>query len=169
MEDKYPKAFKEIYMILSRTSKEELYKIPKTFIDFIEKNMDMNYEPQIDFNDDFENSVLEETLAILALIYRDYLISTEERQQLIENETTQLEELKKSYNIDNLFKKQNQEKHENIKKEKYNSENIFINNNRNVTIDNAENKQELALIGINDMRWYTKIWRFIKDFFRKIK
>lgn len=43
----------------------------------------------------------------------------------------------------------------------------LINNNRNVTIDNTENKQELALVEIKDMKWYTKVWRFIKDFFRK--
>ena len=68
--------------------------------------------------------------------------------------------------LNNLLN-QNQKKHENIIKEKYNPDNIFINNNRNVTIDNAENEKKLALVEINDMKWYTKVWRFIKEFFRK--
>ena len=68
--------------------------------------------------------------------------------------------------LNNLLN-QNQEKHENIKKEKYSSDKIFINNNSNVTIDNTENEQELALVEINDMKWYTKVWRFIKDFLKK--
>lgn len=34
-------------------------------------------------------------------------------------------------------------------------------------IDNIENKSELSLVEINDMKWYKNIWKFIKDFFRK--
>lgn len=84
MEEKYTKAFKEIYIILNRASNDELDKIPKSFIQFIEKNMDVNHNPEIEFNENFEKSVLEETLLLLALIYRDYLISKEERSMLLE-------------------------------------------------------------------------------------
>lgn len=70
--------------------------------------MDIDYRPQIDFNKNFENSVLEETLLILALIYRDYLISKEEREILIKDEEKQLKELNESYNVENLFKKRKQ-------------------------------------------------------------
>lgn len=109
MEDKYTKAFKEIYVILNKSSKEEFDKIPKAFIEFIENNMDIYYNPQINFDENFEHTVLEETLLILALIYRDYLISDEERKMLIQEEETQLKELEESYNVDKSFMKRRQE------------------------------------------------------------
>lgn len=108
MDEKYAKAFKEVYIILNKSSKEELNKIPKSFVEFIEKNMATDYNPQIDFKENFENSVLEETLLILALIYRDYLISKEERKILIKDEKKQLKELNDSYSIENLFDKRKQ-------------------------------------------------------------
>ena len=142
MEEKYTKAFKEVYIILNRSSKEELIKVPKTFVEFIESNMDRDYNPQIDFSDNFEESVLEETLLILALIYRDYLISKEERAILLQDEEKQLEELKKSYNIENLFKKRQQESEES-------SSNI---------------EQQLTVI--KEEKWYKKLLNKILSVFR---
>ena len=49
----------------------------------------------------------------------------------------------------------------------FNSNNIFSKNYRNIDIEDKENKQELALIEINDMKWYKKIWKFIKGLLRK--
>lgn len=140
MEEKYTKAFKEIYIILNRASKEELSKIPKSFIELIEKNMNVDYNPQIEFNDNFENSVLEETLLILALIYRDYLTSEEERKELLKDEKMQLEELKENYNIENLFKKRKQE--------------------------SEESEIEQQLIEIKEEKWYKKILNNILSIFK---
>ena len=89
MEEKYKKALKEAYVILQKSPKEEFNKIPKTFLEFIEKNMNAYYEPKIDFGKNFENSVLEETLVILALIYREYLVTEEEKEEFIRNEEKQ--------------------------------------------------------------------------------
>lgn len=142
MEEKYTKAFKEIYIILNRASSDELDKIPKSFIEFIEKNMDINHEPQIEFNEKFENSVLEETLLLLALIYRDYIISKEERSVLIQGEEEKLEELKESYNVENLFNKRKQEKEE----------------------DNGSIEQQLVII--KEEKWYKKILNKILKIFK---
>lgn len=145
MEEKYTKAFKEIYIILNRSSKEELNKIPKSFIEFIESNMDMEYNPQIDFNENFEKSVLEETLILLALIYRDYLISKEEREVLIQNEKKQLKEQEESYSVENLFKKRKQE-----------SEECSINIEQQLTV-------------IKEEKWYMKILNKILSIFKMNK
>lgn len=142
MEENYSKAFKEVYIILNKSSKEELNKIPKSFIEYIEKNMDIDYRPQIDFNKNFENSVLEETLLILALIYRDYLISKEEREILIKDEEKQLKELNESYNVENLFKKRKLESEENW---------------RNV---------EQHLVVIKEEKWYKRILNKILNIFK---
>ena len=142
MEDKYTKAFKEVYLILNKSSKEEFEKIPSNFIELIETNMDKNYEPQIDYNGNFENSVLEETLLILALIYRDYLISKEEREKLIHEEENQLEKLNESYSVENLFKKRKLELKENT---------INI---------------EQQLLVIKQEKWYKKILNKIINMFK---
>ena len=142
MEEKYTKAFKELYIILNKSSKEEFYKIPKSFVEFIEKNMDIEYSPQIDFNENFENSVLEETLLILALIYRDYLISEDERKLLIEDEEKQLKEINDSYSVENLFKNRKQETKES-------SINI-----------------EQQLIVIKEEKWYKRILIKILNIFK---
>lgn len=143
MEEKYKKAFKEIYIILNRASNDELDKIPKSFIEFIEKNMDINHEPQIEFNENFENSVLEETLLLLALIYRDYLISKEERSILLKKEEEKLEELKESYKVERLFNKRKQDN------EEY---------NRNI---------EQQLLVIKEEKWYKKILNKILKLFKQ--
>jgi len=142
MEEKYTKAFKEIYIILKRASSDELDKIPKSFIEFIENNMDTNHEPQIEFNEDFENSVLEETLLLLALIYRDYLVSKEERTKLLKKEEERLDELKESYNVDNLFNKRKQDN-------ELHSRNI-----------------EQQLIVIKEEKWYKKVLNKILQIFK---
>ena len=146
----YAKAYTEVLEILKYFPEEEYKKIPIEKINFYKSNMEKNYEYSIDPNIDLSKQhISKEANAILISIFRDYFANDKQRQTL------------------NNLLDQNQEKHEKIKKEKYNSDNIFINNNRNVTIDNTENKQELALVEIKDMKWYTKVWRFIKDFFRK--
>ncbi len=142
MEENYTKAFREVYMILNKCSKEEINKIPNSFLEFIEKNMDIEYKPQIKFNENFEKSVLEETLLILALIYRDYLISKEERQILLQDEKRQLDELKESYNVENLFKKKEQESEE-----------------HDINIE-----KQLAVI--KEEKWYKTILNKILNFFR---
>lgn len=142
MEEKYTKAFKEIYIILNRTSRDELDKIPKSFIEFIENNMDVNHKPKIEFNENFENSVLEETLLLLALIYRDYLVSKEERTKLLEKEEEKLEELKESYNVENLFNKRKQDNE---------------NNSGNI---------EQQLMVIKEEKWYKKILNKIMQIFK---
>ena len=52
-------------------------------------------------------------------------------------------------------------------REKHNPDNIFSNQHRNSSIDNAQNNQELSLIERKNIKWYKKIWKTIKNFFRK--
>ena len=68
-----------------------------------------------------------------------------------------------------IIAKQNHDrmKLEEKKKEKYNPDNIFSNHYKSLSIDNTENNQELSLIETNNMKWYKKILKLIKDFFRK--
>ena len=149
MIDTYAKAYTEVLEILKYFSKEEYSKIPQEKIDFYKNNMDKNYNYNINPNIDLSKQYIsKEANAILISLFRDYFATENQKKTL------------------NSLLHQNQEKIENIKREKYSSDNIFS-NNKNATVDNSEKEQEIALMEIKDMKWYTKIWRFLTKFFRK--
>lgn len=81
MEDNYPKAYKELYEILKNISSEDLAKIPKEVMHTIIDKKDDDYE--FYFNGDIDNSnLLEETRALLAVIYKKYWATPEERRRI---------------------------------------------------------------------------------------
>lgn len=81
MEDNYPKAYKELYEILKNISSEDLSKIPKEVMRAIIDKKDDDYE--FDFNGDIDNSnLLEETRDLLAVIYKNYWTTPEERKRI---------------------------------------------------------------------------------------
>ena len=146
----YAKAYTEVLEILKYFSEEEYSKIPQEKINFYKNNMDKNYNYNINPNIDLSKQYIsKEANAILITLFRDYFATESQKKTL------------------NNLLNQNQNKLENIRREKYNSNNIFSKNYRNIDIEEKENKQELALIEINDMKWYKKIWKFIKELLRK--
>lgn len=115
----------------------------------MEKNYEYKINPGIDLSKQY---ISKEANEILISIFRDYFANDRQRRIL------------------NDLLNQNQKKLENIKREKYNSDNIFRNNNKNAIVDNAEKERKIALIEIKEMKWYKKIWRFLTNFFKnKIK
>ena len=88
MEDKYSRALKEVYVILENSEEKIKRKIPENFKLFVSKNMDKEYIPNISFNNEiWEDTIMEETQQILAIIYRDYLVTKEEREKLLKEES----------------------------------------------------------------------------------
>ena len=115
MESVYREAFAEVLEVIKNSNQRILEKIPKKFITFLNENKDNNYIVKIDFTDEnWDDSIKQETQAILALIYRDYIVSQEERARLLTEEKEEQirieNELREKYNPDNLFKKQDQVK-----------------------------------------------------------
>ena len=53
------------------------------------------------------------------------------------------------------------------RKARYNSNNLFKNNEKRIIMDNTEKEEELALIETSDIKWYKKVWRFLTKFFRE--
>ena len=112
MNNIYREAFAEVLEVIKHSNKNIKSKIPQKFITFLKNNKDKNYNVNINFYDKtWENTVKSETRAILALIYRDYIVSTEERKKLIleeKEENLKIEaELREKYNPNNVFKKNN--------------------------------------------------------------
>ena len=149
----YEKVLREVEHILQNSPKEIQDKIPNDFRKAIIEKMDVNYIPEpYDENKTLdEQNISEETKKILASIYRDYLVSDEERKKLIFEEN----------NI--------RQKLENEKREKYRIEDIFnktTNNSQNTNI--GSNVNELSIKESNNKKWYKKIFEKLLNFLVKI-
>ena len=149
VDNKYAIAYSEVLEILKYIPLEDYNKIPKTKIELFKTNANndytFNYDPSKTLE---EQNVSNITKGIIILLFRDYWATEIQRNKII---------AKQNYDRMKLVEK---------KKEKYNPDNIFINHYKNSFTDNTENNQELALIKTNNMKWYKKIWKLIKDFFR---
>lgn len=99
------KSYKEAYYILNMLPEDIKKKIPNKIQDFITENMDTNHE--ITYKDIYENNLLDDTNLLLAIIYKDY-IATEEERIIIKAKEDSVkrnieEEAYKKYNPNNLF------------------------------------------------------------------
>ena len=108
MERAYEEAFAEVDDILKIMPIDLLSKIPAQFRDDISKNKAKNYKVEI-YEPLEEERLKEETIVILGLIYRDFLASPEEKEELQLKDAEEYqkiqEELKRQYDIQNVFEK----------------------------------------------------------------
>ncbi len=150
VDSKYGIAYSEVLEILKHIPIEDYNKIPKNEIELFETYANNDYTFNYDTKKTLEEqNVSDITKGIIILLFRNYWATEKQRNKII---------AKQNYDRRKLEEK---------KKEKYNTDNIFINNHKNSSIDILENKQEKSLVKIDDMKWYKKIWRRIKNFFRK--
>ena len=84
------------------------------------------------------------------MIYRNYIVSDEERKQLIIEENRIIQKL------------------ENEKKDKYSVEDIFNNKTKNSQNTNINsNIDKLTISKSNNKKWYKKIFEKLLNFFNK--
>ena len=141
------KAVSEVIDVLKHSEIEVTQKIPKKFIEFLTKNSDRDYIPNIDYSEEnWENSIEEDAKVLIALIYRDYIMSEEEKEKVIEEAERQEQEIREKYNPDNLFKKNS--KIENEKSQ-----------------DDTEQEVQKSLLIIKEEKWYERINNKIKEIF----
>ena len=82
-----PKAYVEVLEILKLISKDDYEKIPKYIIENMEKEKDISYKYEVSYIDDFsKQEMLKETEAILAVLYRDYWTTEEQKKKIQEIE-----------------------------------------------------------------------------------
>ena len=104
--------YAEVDEILNLTDEKLVNKISKKVRDFIKKEKDKDYKLNIDSSKPlYEQNLLKETIALLTLIELNYWCESEEEKQeilkeLSENDRKKEEGLRKKYNPDNLFKKE---------------------------------------------------------------
>lgn len=143
------KVYKEINEILKYIPKEYIERIPPQLLEVIEQNMDENYEYKVEHIRDFENQkMLNETRALLAVIYRDYLASDEERE-IIKNEEREFFEKERENNrLEKVLNKRRINRDNDLSKEQ---EKLVEQKLENVQLTKYEEK-----------KWYQKIIEFIK-------
>ena len=100
-----------------------------------------------------KQKLLPETISLLSIIYSDYLCSEEEKKKWDEYDKFELQKL------------------EEIKQQKYNTNNLFQ-QQRNVTsnVNIADlNNNKLQVISSEKQSFWSKIKRFIMKIFRKVE
>ena len=145
MNEKNAKVYTEVLEIIKHFSAEEYSKLPKEKIEFYEKNMDKDYKFVINPDMDLEKqNISKEATAIIITLFMDYLATQEQKVKIKE--------------ILDL----NQKKEEQEKREKYNPDNIFKNENKtqNNAAEISENNTNTALIEYKES-FFTKLKEFI--------
>ena len=132
--ENYPTAYKEVYEILKFVPQKDYDKIPRKFIEMIEKNMNKYYNfsinPQIDFVE--EQEIMYETRVILAYIFINYW-ATEQEKEIInikfKKDIEKAENRKRQiYDVD-IFRPNKQVEESKVKKL-----NLTVTNEKNIII-----------------------------------
>lgn len=107
----YRQVFSEVDEIIKILPDSLKNKIPTSFIDMVRKNRDINYNPEINSNLR-EKRLKTKTEVILGIIYRDFLCSRQEKEDLLKKEKEELieiynkeeQEARKKYKVEDIFK-----------------------------------------------------------------
>ena len=156
--NEFSDASAEIIEILKYLPQSDVEKVPQKLRSFFIKVANKNYVTKIDPNKSMqEQEIKEKTKDLIAVLYRNYWCSEEERtsldKKLIENDKKYEEILRDKYNLDNIFEvkaKVKEEHKEEIKEEKELIENTT---------------QEM--IKYTKLNFLQKIFEKIKSFFKR--
>lgn len=155
----YREALVEVLEILKHTSEKDRNKIPKKLILFFEKNASTTYKFTFDESKPIKDLNLKpETKGILAMIYRNYWCTQEERLE-----------------YDNLLNN-NQKLYDEHLREKYNPDKIFENNfysnpfetqiqTENPILENTTEEKTSLLFHSQNV--FSKIFEKLQNFFNK--
>lgn len=138
----YKIALVEVEAVLNCLENDDYGKIPKEIIEAININKDENYIFEYDDNLNFKDwNLMTESKAILYNILKKYLATDEQKQYFIEKEKLEIMQIErekaKKYNVDELFKKK------------------------------EENENSKSLIEFKKEKWYKQILNFIKSLFNQ--
>lgn len=143
--DIYAAAYKEVITILSFLSDDDWNKIPSEKRDFYFNNMDRNYNFKINYSKPiFEQTLLTETKAILANLFKNYLASPKQKQEIISRENKEFKEI------------------ENKKRELCNPDDLFKDKNTTVCVNPSNNLPAL----VEKESFFKRLIRKIKNLFK---
>ena len=111
LEEKYRIAMAETLHYLKGISQDDVDKIPKKLMQFLKDNASQDYKCEFDYTKPLnELNLTDEAKGLIAMICLNYWCETDEqkikfRNHLNANEQVYQEELRKKYNVDDIFKK----------------------------------------------------------------
>ncbi|MCR5185745.1 MAG: hypothetical protein K6D97_01335 [Clostridia bacterium] len=141
----YEKSFTEVYEIIHILDEKIKFNIPSSFIKFIENNRDANYVFNYDFDKPLDEQKLsEEAQTILAIIFRNYICTNEEKIEL-----------------DNALKKNDEQFEKNLYEDIFNNSNT--NSHTSSLTQNVDDSNQLIKYKENII---SKLIKRIKIFFK---
>lgn len=148
MREEYLKAFSEVEQIIKLMPESLQNKIPNRFKNIISTEKLQAYIPNI--KEPFEEcSIMEETKIILAVIYRDFLCSEEEKKEIKLKDSQKLKEYEKEL------------------REKYNPDDIFKNKKNNQIKIEETQSEKTAMVEYKEKNFLQKFFDKIKHLFKK--
>lgn len=133
----YANAYKEVLIVINNLTKEDYEKIPKKYIEYLENNCNEDYEFEYDTSKSFnEQKLLDDSKYILFGLFEKFGATEQQKEKI--------KAFKTNYN--NRLEQQ--------KREKYNYDNLFNNNNK-IFIEKE------SLIEVNEKKWYEKMFPFL--------
>lgn len=144
----YQNALAEVEEILQNAEEELVTKIPEKIRKFIRENRNQEYIAQIvDDKPLNEQDILPETQALLALIYRSYWATEEEKKEFAKRDSVELareEEAKQNLYSNNIFNNQNE-----------------------VTKAEEKQKEITDIILVQKEKWYQRAWKKLCKLFKR--
>lgn len=146
MENTIRESISETLDVLKHLPNSIISKIPDKFLNYLKENSDKEYKTNINYsNENWIDTLSEDTIQMLSIIYRDYIVDSETREKLIEEENAIIKKEKEKYDIDKIFKK----------KEKVDNQ------------VNSENEGNQSLVIYEELPWYKKFFEKIMKFIKK--
>lgn len=137
-EAEYSEAAVEVLDILNHTNKEDVERIPQSFIKFLTDIASKSYKPQFNHEQPVNGlNLRKKTKELLGFIYITWWCDKEEREKYknqIHGENVKKKEIKENYDLNDIFKnRREKQQHEVIQNEnvmethmiEYKEENIF--------------------------------------------
>ncbi len=145
---KYAVAYNEVLEILKYIPEEDYNKIPKKKIELFEtcasKETEFSYNPEKTLD---EQNVSKIAKGIIAILFRDYWATPEQRKRIIKKQNKERMEMEKE------------------KAEKY-SANVFEKSSTNTSqVISETNEGTTTTALVNQEKWYTQFANFIKRLF----
>lgn len=148
--------YNEVVEILNHVPKEDYYKVPKNMIQMFKANMEPNYFFKFDTKKTLnEQNVSKDAKTIIAILYRDYWATEEQREKIIakENYDKQKIEMEKQEKYGfNLKDKKQKIKENNIQESDIIENNILKNN--------------MYMTKVKEEKWYKRILNKILSIFK---
>lgn len=143
----YANAYSEVLEVLNHMSKEDYNKIPKDTLEMFQTNCNNEYQFRYDLNKKFEEQgISKRAKLILAILFRDYWATPYQKEKIIAKQNYERQKLEQQ------------------KFEKYNPERLFE-NKRQPIIEKVKNIS--SMIEVKKEKWYQKIFKVIKNLFKR--